>query len=700
MKKRVFLFIVILVILINNDLIPQSRSELKDLFYDAESWILYEDYKEALPKYEQLIQSYPGNSNYLYRIGQCYINIPGEKEKAVNYLEEAVKNIDPGYRNGRFRETSAPYDALYHLANAYRINNQLDKALDTYRLFKKNLDPEVYDSVVINLQIKSCLTAKKLMESPVYVRETNLGNTVNESKSEYNPVISEDEKILVFSKSEPFYDAILYSARTNGTWTSPINMNELLKVDRDFYPTSLSKDGKDLYLYSTVGYDGIIYSTRFENGGWTPVVKLNDNINTKFWESHATVSHDNKKLYFTSNRKGTFGGLDIYVSSRDSTGDWGIPVNIGPVINTPYNEDTPFLSEDDKTLFFCSRGHYNMGGYDIFYSTLQADGEWSAPVNAGYPFNSTDDDVFYRPLNEGYEGYFAKYSPSGFGKQDIFRIEIFSDNHPRNFLVKGIARGADLLSSVRVSALSSAYPDRSYISFTDPRTGEFEFAAPHGLYEFTYESDGSEKTGRSIELPLTNPSDTVNIPEIILSRADFTAEFSIEGDKYITVTTGDPVFIPLRVEPRSVLSAEHWLENSLLSRDQVSMTGSTYRFMVVPLVGENKVAFTLTDRFGNIASSDVIISRIKPAGEPVFRKSEYRKVIAESKPEVSEEPAKPDTTVSTDEIGKIPEATATLPAEKGCKFWYLWLLAGAGFMTFLIIFFRYRRRGNMQDRQN
>ena len=187
-------------------------------------------------------------------------------------------------------------------------------------------------------------------------------------------------------------------------------MNEILKVDQDLFPTSISKDGKTLYLYSSADYDGIIYTSKFENGTWSPLVKLNDNINTKYWESHATISHDDKKLYFTSNRKGTYGGLDIYVSKRDSTGDWGPAVNLGPVINTPYNEESPFLTSDDKTLFFSSRGHFNMGGYDIFYSTLLDNGEWSVPLNVGYPLNTTDDDVFFNPKNEGYEGYIAKDS--------------------------------------------------------------------------------------------------------------------------------------------------------------------------------------------------------------------------------------------------------------------------------------------------
>jgi tetratricopeptide (TPR) repeat protein len=330
MIKKIFLLSLFLGALFSN-LHAQSRTEIKNSFYDAESWILFEDYKEALPLYLNLLKFYPNNSNIKYRIGQCYINTQGEKEKAISFLEDAVKNINPNYKEGKFRENGAPYDALYYLANAYRINNKLDDALETYGEFRKNLDPKVYDTTIVKMQIQSCLNAKELISMPLYIREQNMGDFINENNSEFNPVISDQEDMIVFTRSEAFYDAILYSVKENGKWSGPVNMNELLRVDNYVYPTSISKDGKDLYLYSSVDYDGIIYTSRFENGKWSPLVKLNDNINTKFWESHATISHDNKKLYFTSNRKGTYGGLDIYESKRDSTGNWGPATNLGPV---------------------------------------------------------------------------------------------------------------------------------------------------------------------------------------------------------------------------------------------------------------------------------------------------------------------------------------------------------------------------------
>jgi len=635
MIKKFILISWLLVSLSVPDIFSQSRTEIKNMFYEAESWILFEDYKEALPIYQQLLKIYPTNSNYKYRIGQCYINTSGEKEKAVSYLEDAVKDINPEYQEGKFSEKQAPYDALYYLANAYRINNQIDKALETYTQFNKNLDPSVYDSTIVNLQIQSCLNAKVLMAKPLFVRENVLNGTINDRNSEYNPVVSDDEEMIVFARSEAFYDAILYSVKSNGVWGGPQNMNEILKVDKDLFPTSLSKDGKTLYLYSSADYDGIIYRSTFENGAWSPIVKLNDNINTKYWESHATVSHDDKKLYFTSNRKGTIGGLDIYVSKKDSTGDWGQAENLGPVINTPYNEESPFLSQDDKTLFFSSRGHFNMGGYDIFYSTLLDDGTMSVPLNVGYPLNTTDDDVFFKPLNEGYEGYLAKEGPDGFGKEDIYRVEIFSDDHPRKFMLRGVVKVADLMSdfgeSVKVTAMNIKNPDQIVVVYSNPVTGEYELELPHGNYRITYEGDGTEKITKDLELPLTNLTDSFVLPGTVLPRTDFIADLNVGTSKTIAVSKGDSLLFPLKVEPNSILRVEHWADDSLLYAEEFHVTDSLFNFKVTPDTGDNRIVFKLTDKFSNTTTTEVFITREKEQ-LPVVR-PEYSRIIAQKQVE-------------------------------------------------------------------
>ena len=118
------------------------------MFLSAEGDLLFEDYAEALPKYLSLLQIYPENYNLYFRVGQCWLNTPGQKEKAIPFLETAARNIDPEYRRGKLRETGAPYDVLYFLANAYRISNDFDRAVETYELFLRDVDTEMYDTTL------------------------------------------------------------------------------------------------------------------------------------------------------------------------------------------------------------------------------------------------------------------------------------------------------------------------------------------------------------------------------------------------------------------------------------------------------------------------------------------------------------------------------------------------------------------------
>ncbi|HQK70672.1 MAG TPA: hypothetical protein PL101_06115 [Bacteroidales bacterium] len=636
--KRVFLLFLLMGSILN--LSAQIKGELKDNFYWGETFILYEEYKDALPLYQLLLKVNPRNSNYKYRIGQCLLNIPGRKHEAISYLEEAVKDINPKYKEGKFRETKAPFDAYYYLANAYRINNQLEKAIETYELFKKYCNTKVYDTTIVNMQIEACQNALELMKVPLYVKKANLGRPVNEQYPEMNPVVSDDETIMVFNRSEPFQEALYFSKKVNGRWSEPVNIIPYLGLgfeDKN-YATSLSSDGRELYIYRAgANYDGNIYVTRRrDDDTWTNLIRLNDNINTKYWESHAAITHDGKRLYFTSNRKGSYGGLDIYFSDRDSTGDWGVAKNIGPVINTKFNEESPFLGKDDKTLFFSSQGHFNIGGYDIFYSTLLDNGEWSVPLNVGYPLNTTDDDIFFHPVKEGYEAYYSLIEPDGVGSTDIYRIEIFSKDHPRKFYVRGIVKVKDLLAlfsdSIRVTAISKANPEDKVIVYTNPKTGEYIFEIPQGEYTITYEAKNAGVVSRQIEISLFNPSDSILIQDIELPKLDFISELEVRSDKNILYIKGDTIEIPIKAEPESILEVEHWIGDSLVRTDKYILTDSLFVYRLLPEEGTNKLVFKLTDKYNNVTTSEISISR-KKVEEKIIR-PEYKHIIARKQAEL------------------------------------------------------------------
>lgn len=613
--KTKSLLIILLALGLTLQTTGQKRTEIRDMFNQGEMFVLFEEYNEALPFYLNLHSLFPDNAHYKYRIGQCYINIPGEKEKAIPYLEDAVRQISPKHREGRLREKNAPFDALYYLANAYRINNQLDRAIDAYERFMANMDHRVYDSAVVRFQLQTCFNARELISKPLYVQSSNMGEIINDRYSETNPVVSAAEEHLFFTRILPFRRAIFWSQWTEGRWSGPVDIVPQLNVDDKFYPTSISRDGKTLYLYSDYDFVGNIYVSRLVNGEWTPVEKLNENINTRFWESHATISPDGRKLYFSSNRRGGYGGLDIYVSELDSLGNWGPAVNLGPTVNTPYHEDTPFLTEDGKTLFFSSRGHYNMGGFDIFHSTL-VNGEWSYPINAGYPLNTTDDDLFFMPVGKGFEGYIARFDERGYGGQDIYRVELFSDNNPRRFKIDGITRIDGLRPGVyeriRVSVRDIDKTAADKVIWSDPKTGKYEFDSKHGSYELVFDAAGAVSETRKMTFSLLHPGNTITIGPVILGKADHVAELKILSDTFVKVTSGAPVDIRLLTEPRSLLEVLVINEGQVISSERIETADTAFTYPVVPEPGRNEIVFELTDMFSNIASATVIIERVRP----------------------------------------------------------------------------------------
>jgi hypothetical protein len=214
------------------------------------------------------------------------------------------------------------------------------------------------------------------------------------------------------------------SKKIDGKWTPPEVLNPQVGSDGDFYPTALSYDGKELYMVRRVEGNNDLYVSILGESFWSKAVPLNSYINTRAHETHASLSIDGNTLYFTSARRGGAGNLDIYRSDRNPGGDWGEAQNLGPIINTEEDEDAPFLTTDGNRLIFCSKGHFSMGGYDIFYSDRGSEGKWTDPVNIGYPVNTTGDDLFFYPIGSGSQGYMSKVDRDGPLIFDIYHVEL------------------------------------------------------------------------------------------------------------------------------------------------------------------------------------------------------------------------------------------------------------------------------------
>ena len=405
MSKRAVCLLFILLLIA--PVYAQENKDLEDSFLEAEYFLMNESYSDALTYYLQLYEKLPDNANLAYCVGVCYLNIPGKKNLSIQYLENAIKNMSAKHKEGTLTQVAASYDALFELGRAYRINYRFDKAKETFTKYLATLLPDDHENIdFVRNEIKACEMAKDLIATPVAYAEENMGELFNDEKSNFNPLISADGKSFAFMVSLKFYDAIMFSKLVNGKWSAPVNISPDLQTDGDIYISCLSSDGKMLFFSMSDRFNSDLYYSTFDGSKWSKAIKLNKNINTKSWESHAFISEDGNSLVFASDRPGGHGGLDIYISKKDN-GDWGPAVNIGPEINTPFNEDRPFLINNGKTLFFASQDHNNIGGYDIFRSDMQPNGLWSSPQNLGYPLNTPDDNIFFMPVGNGKSGFIS-----------------------------------------------------------------------------------------------------------------------------------------------------------------------------------------------------------------------------------------------------------------------------------------------------
>jgi outer membrane protein OmpA-like peptidoglycan-associated protein len=245
---------------------------------------------------------------------------------------------------------------------------------------------------------------------------------------------------------------------------------------------------------------GEIYTCRRTEKGWSGLEPLNENINSPYHETHASISADGRTLYFTSNRPGGEGGMDIYKSVLDTNGDWGKAENLGPVINTPYNEETPIINQDDNILYFSSQGHLNMGGYDIFHSLKMGENKWREPINMGSPVSTTDDDLFYYPLESTVSGLMSRLEEPLTNAYDIFRYNsmVFA-NTPR-FTVRGKVNDSIDCDDYKV-LLTDPETGEQYYSTTPEPDGSYELIVPAGDFAVLYEdcSGNTEETLLSVE---------------------------------------------------------------------------------------------------------------------------------------------------------------------------------------------------------
>jgi len=329
-----------------------------------------------------------------------------------------------------------------------------------------------------------------------------------------------------------YSEDILVSYKLGNIWLTPQDIGSNINSAAHDACIALSGDGQKLFVYkdSQEG-SGDIYESVLDSNVWTSPVKMNININSEYWEGSASLSPDEKTIYFTSEKPGGFGGRDIYKSSLREDGIWDEAVNLGPAVNTPYDDDAPFIHPDGKTLYFSSQGHNSMGGFDIFFTEILTDTLWAPSQNIGYPINTSGNDIFYVVSANSKRGYYSSERSGGFGQHDIFIVHQGQDAKKHALLlVKGKVTANDNPAMAKIEVLYTANGASQGHYHSNSASGKYLISLPTGNdYTIKYTVDGYEEHIEKVYAAGINVF-TQTVIDVDLYSKDYQPKLTVDGN--------------------------------------------------------------------------------------------------------------------------------------------------------------------------
>ena len=537
----------------------------KRAFVEAQYLYLTEDYQAALRTYEKLLEMEPGNRNIHYLIGLCYLNIPGQKAEAIPHLEDAMQSMTKKYRDGSYREKEAPFEALFYLGKAYHLNFEFMEAIDHYIHYKFEAEGSDFaDLEYVDKQIEACELAEELTSSPLKVIFTRLETGERILDNAVFGIRSADNSTLVCMAKTGNETTVMMARNIDGLWSEPIDILTQLGNYPDCRVSSLSHDGNTLLLTRSDPFISDLYISHFDGNRWGAMERLPKQINTAYYESSASLTRDGRKLYFTSNRKGGYGALDIYIAELSEEGKWGKPYNAGSRLNTMYNENTPHITDDGELLYFSSQGHTTMGGYDVFLTHRQPDGSWAMPMNLGYPINTPDDDLNYIPEYGAQNAYFASATRGDDGDAGIYTLESIEPGEP-DFLA---STDGQMVLNREATPLESELVEKSESEVHGINKGEF-LVIKNIMFEFDQyrlDDEALQDVDRLSRIMEQFPELSVEVIghadalgkedynlELSRKRARTVAEYlsskGISGDRFIAKGVGEQENIAINTNP-------------------------------------------------------------------------------------------------------------------------------------------------------
>ena len=432
----------------------QTKEE-KSVIKHARKYLGNGEYDRAKKEYAKLLELNDAVSEYWLEAGLAYYNSNVDRDKSIPYFERA-KDFSGKKSNGEVFRTDTISEVFLYLGKAYQFVGRFSDAIVEYEIFRDYInDNKAGNQIVQDVDrfIEQCENGLRYKaEENKNLNIVNLGKQVNGKFPDYAPIINKDETIILFTSrrkgnvgkkfynDNKKYEDIYVSVKQDEEWIRASKLdssNKYIssKINSKYHDAAISysHDEQKLFIYRR----NDVWESNLINGKWSDPVRLSDNINTKGHEPSVFITPDGNSLFVVSDRKGGYGGRDIWKSEKNANGNWGEVTNLGPGINTAYDEDAPYITADGNTLFYSSNGDGTIGGYDIFKAELDSSGNFSESENMGIPINSPGDDIYYTQNEDKTLAFYASSKPFGNGDMDIYRIELKCPNIP-NTEIRGI----------------------------------------------------------------------------------------------------------------------------------------------------------------------------------------------------------------------------------------------------------------------
>ncbi|MGZ3862267.1 MAG: hypothetical protein ACXVPN_12135 [Bacteroidia bacterium] len=497
----------------------------QDAAREAEKLFANTRYAAIWPYYAEMLQNDSLNAELNYKMGICYLNSRSQKDKAALYFNKALT-----YKKENASSLSSA-DLYRYLAEASYLASNFDQAIDNYQKYRKELIADKKDSNLterISHKIEICRMAKEISQLKniiVSLKEKQAGkesSSLDPSSLSLTFKMPPNNNKVV--KDGEFFDDFPITLRASNI-SQPDQFSDTIEVLKEA-TVATSVDGQIILIYRNDKGVCNLYASHMEGNSWTSPEKLNKIINTKGWEPDEFVSADGNTLYFASNRPGGYGGKDIYKSTKLPNGEWGKAINLGSQINTPYDDEAPFIHPDGVTLYYSIKKNKKNGSYNIYTSNLSGNGTWSEAISVGYPISKTGNiasPASVQKENHEKENYVATF---------------LNPKKTPLTLIKGkiLDKNGKLPGYTEITVTDNISGEIAGIYHSDEQTGQFIFILPpNGNSTITYRCEGylfhQETINTANETNYYKLNKTIMLSPLATGTSEMLTTVSFTGDK-------------------------------------------------------------------------------------------------------------------------------------------------------------------------